>query len=371
MSYLIPKLQSRGFVSVVASLREPSSFASYFTEQGIPVFDLGSRLPRPLGIVSTTIRLAWLIIRYRPHFIQTYLPAANFIGVPLSALLGVGARVSSRRSLNRYQRGRRWVWALERVVFYLSHAITANARAIVKELCDEGASRAKIALIYNGFDLAAGSEPESCRTKLLSEIGASSDVFVITVVANLIGYKGHLDLLAAINRVKARLPPWRLVCAGRDDGVGDDLRQEAQRLGISDQLHMLGLRSDINALLNASDIVVLPSHEEGFPNALIEAMAVGRPVVATSVGGSVEAVEHGVTGLLVPARDPSAMSMAILDLAMNPKKRADLGRNARESLRGKYDVDLAVRQHELLYRAILAGERHFSKLDQSGPASDV
>jgi glycosyltransferase involved in cell wall biosynthesis len=254
---------------------------------------------------------------------------------------------------------------VERLVFRLSHAITANARAIQDELTEEGASPTKIALIYNGIDMPVESDPENCREKVLSGTGVSSEVLIITVVANLIGYKGHLDLLAAINKVRDRLPPWRLMCVGRDDGAGNELRQEAQRLGISDKVSLLGLRSDVNALLSASDIVVLPSHEEGFPNALIEAMAAGRPVVSTNVGGSAEAVEHGVTGLLVPAHDPSAMSLAILDLAMNPKKRADLGGRAREGLREKYDVDLAVRRHEFLYRAILAGERRFSEVDQN------
>ena len=141
----------------------------------------------------------------------------------------------------------------------------------------------------------------------------------MVVVANLIAYKGHSDLLEALAKANSRLPSgWRLFVAGRDDGAGATLKSWAEALGIGDNTIWAGERSDPDNVYAAADLFVLPSHEEGFSNSLIEAMGYGLPVIATAVGGNLDAVQSGDSGVLVPVRTPEALGEAIVGTGTRP-----------------------------------------------------
>jgi glycosyltransferase involved in cell wall biosynthesis len=179
------------------------------------------------------------------------------------------------------------------------------------------------------------------------------DALVITVIANLIAYKGHRDLVDALALIRDQLPqPWRLLAIGRDDGIGGDLKAQAQSLGLGDNIRWLGERGDVDELLSASDMFNLPSHQEGFSNALLEAMAARLPVVATAVGGNADAVVAGETGSLVPVRDPRALAAAILRLAQDPDLRASFGEAGRRRVEQRFSLQACVDRYERLYRAL-------------------
>src|SRR5208282_1725368 len=128
------------------------------------------------------------------------------------------------------------------------------------------------ALIYNGIEMPPPATAAD-RQRVRGALHLPSDTLAITVVANLVAYKGHRDLIAALALLNDRLPQWRLLAIGRDDGIGAELKRQAKALKISDNILWLGERADVGELLAASDIFVLPSHQEGFSNALLEAMA--------------------------------------------------------------------------------------------------
>ena len=174
---------------------------------------------------------------------------------------------------------------------------------------------------------------------------------------DLIPYKGHGDLLSALGSIRdALVDDWRLLCAGRDDGIGAELRRQAQAAGIDSNVLWLGSRSDIPELYGAADIAVLCSHQEGFSNSLLEAMRAGLGIVATEVGGNAEALDGGSAGLLVPAREPRALAHAIKRLADDPELRSTLGTCARARIADHFSLERSASEHGDLYRRLSADE---------------
>jgi glycosyltransferase involved in cell wall biosynthesis len=150
--------------------------------------------------------------------------------------------------------------------------------------------------------------------------------------------------------VRSGLPPeWRLLVAGRDDGTGA-LKAQAAARGIADHVIWAGERRDTGNVYAAADLFILPSHEEGLSNSLLEAMAYGLPAIATALGGNLDAIVPGETGVLVPAKAPEALGQAIADLAADAGLRARMGAAARARAEQQFSVDACVRRYVSLYR---------------------
>ncbi len=157
--------------------------------------------------------------------------------------------------------------------------------------------------------------------------------------------KGHSVLLKALPGVLHQFPNVKLLIAG--DGVlRPDLEAEAASLGIARNVKFLGMRRDIPVLLSLADIFIFPSRFEGMPNAVLEAMSHGLPIIATRVQGVDEIVHDDENGLLIPLEDPAALSAAMLRLLGNPSERQRLGRSARQTIESDYTVERMCRQYE-------------------------
>ncbi len=186
------------------------------------------------------------------------------------------------------------------------------------------------------------------------ELGLPDDSLVIMSVGNLLAYKGHDDLIAALGLIASRLPqPWRLVLVGRDHNRSARLLEQAAALGISRNVQWIGERRDAQDLLDAADIGVLPSHEEGFSNVLLEKMGKGLAVIATSAGGNVDAVVDGETGALVPIKSPERLGQAIIELAGNEDMRRHLGMAARRRVAMHFSLDRCIDRYRSLYAGLL------------------
>ncbi len=180
-----------------------------------------------------------------------------------------------------------------------------------------------------------------------AELGVESNEFLWVKVANLIPYKGHADLLQAFS--KAHDKTSRLVLVGEDRGMQNTLWEQAQQLGLGERVMFLGRRSDIPQLLAAMDGYIMASHEEGFSNAILEAMAAGLPIIATDVGGNREALQDGKLGMIIPAHDPSAMSDA-MNLLMNDEKlRTRFSHDAACAAQKQYSIEAMVTAYLRLY----------------------
>ena len=262
---------------------------------------------------------------------------------------------------------RRWelfapsVYALpNRLAYRASDCVLANSAAVARLVRDETALPAeRVAVVPNFVDDAA-FEPmdDLARARALAELGVPRGAFVVGVVANLTPIKDHATLVRAVARLAARRPMLHLVLVG-DGPCRPAIAALAEELGISGRVHFAGLRPHLPNLHHLFHLSALTSTSEGFPNSLVEAMAAGRAVVATRVGGSPDAVEDGVTGLLVPPRDPGSLAAAIETLAADDDRRRLMGERARDVAAERFTASAAVGALEALYDR-LAGARRSS-----------
>lgn len=204
----------------------------------------------------------------------------------------------------------------------------------------------KIRVIQNGIDIAALGGPSDPALRAVLQEGSNRPL--VFTPARLHSQKGHTYLLEAA----AQIPDAVFVLAGEGE-ERPRLEEQARRLQIADRVRFLGSRQDIPALMACCDLFVLPSLYEGLPLSVLEAMAAGRPVVATSVNGTPEAVIDGVTGLLVPPSDAKALSAAICRMLSDRELAARLARNGRAAVIEKFSSDAMVRSTARLYEELL------------------
>lgn len=284
----------------------------------------------------------WRMVRTtRPDVVHAFLFHAYVIAAPVARWAGVPVVVAGRRSLGTFLEGRWFLQRAERITARCCDALVANATAVAEDTRRRehvGASRVHV--IPNALPPAsfrAPSDPTRARKRPPE----------LLCVANLIGYKGHRDLLCAVALLER---PVRVVLAGE----GTE-RQSLQALAAELELDVvfLGARDDVTALLATADIFVLPSHEEGMSNALMEAMAAGLPCVATDVGGNREVL--GSNGVLCRARDSADLARALGDVLSDESWSRDLAAAARVSALERFGVSALGEAHVSLYRELLKG----------------
>jgi glycosyltransferase involved in cell wall biosynthesis len=180
------------------------------------------------------------------------------------------------------------------------------------------------------------------------------------MVANFFGYKRHVDFVEAAAILHSRFPHVRFIMAGQDRGELPAVSAAIARRGLSEFIQVAPSMSRPEDLYAAMDVMVCCSDSEGFANVILEAMASGKPVIATAAGGNVEAVVEGTTGFLVPCRSPLALAQAAERLLQDTALRQLMGRNARQRAEQQFSVVKMVRSHENLYARLL--EQYFPSL---------
>lgn len=261
---------------------------------------------------------------------------ANLFGLTAAAMAGVPARIGSRREVLTGDKTRLQLTG-QRVAYRRAHAVVANSGAAATQLLREGVAASKIRLIPNGVDLL----PEH-------PLPSSQGLRRIVMVANLRQEKGHDVLIDAAPQIFSSCPDAEICLAG-DGPMADALAARARARGVGGRVQFLGHCQDVPALLARADIFVLPSRSEALPNALIEAMAAGLPVVASRVGGIPEIVTDGQNGVLVQPGDPTALAAAVVRLMDHPGLAAALGGAARSWVRRTYSFERMVSSMERVY----------------------
>jgi glycosyltransferase involved in cell wall biosynthesis len=309
---------------------------------------------RVFALGPAAAHLAFVMLKRRPAIIHFMLPEAYLVGAPLAKMARIPVKIMSRRSLNLYQRNS-LVRNIERWLHRSMNAVLGNSLSVIGQLKGEGVPTGRLGLIYNGIDLDAFADTEA-RLPRRKSFGFAPNTFVMCMVANLIPYKGHSVLIGALGQVAKNIPAdWHLLLAGHDGGIGAQLRAHAEGLGISENISFLGSRTDVPALLAASDVGILCSHQEGFASAILEGMAARLPMIVTDVGGNSEAVIDGVTGLVVPPNDPERLAEAIAQLARDPAMRSAFGSAGRQRVSEHFGLERCVAIYDQLYRKLLAG----------------
>jgi len=265
--------------------------------------------------------------------LQTCELYSNIFGLPAGVLASVPVRLGSRRGLIEPAGLQR----LQRVAYRAAHRIVANSQAAADRLRIEGVPQHKVRVIPNGIDAA-----------LFPVRRYSMRPRRITALACLREEKRLDVLIAAAPRIIARYPDVEIRIAG-EGTCRDALMTQTRQLGIASRVTFLGHRDDVPEVLGMSDIFVLPSRSEAFPNSVMEAMASGLPVVASAVGGIPELVADGRTGRLIPPGEPEALADAVIGLLDEPERATEFGRAGRQKIEQTYSFDRMVAQFEGLY----------------------
>jgi glycosyltransferase involved in cell wall biosynthesis len=364
LATLAPALVKLGWIVSVYSLAGGGALRDELQGDGVtvlvPRFKIAAAKSSVVGRLAQSVRIGahlFSVMRQRrPAIVHFFLPAAYLVGAPAAISAGVPVRIMSRRSLNVYQRSYPLVQNLERRLHRRMSAILGNSRSVVRELAEtEDVPVRRLGLIYNGIDVARFTDAGSMAATR-AELGLGPQTLTLVIVGNLIPYKGHGDLLAALGQAAPRLPPdWRLLIVGRDEGIASALQAQAAGLDIARNVTFLDTRNDVPEILNASDIGVICSHQEGFSNAVLEGMASGLPMIVTDVGGNAEAVLDGESGIVVPPHDPVHLADAIVRLANDPPLRARLGDAGRRRMAEHFSLDRSIGAYDALYRALQSG----------------
>jgi len=307
-----------------------------------------TRATNPVAYLLAPTRFCYAAARERPAIIQSFLLFDNVVarlaGVVSPATVVTGVRVvpndrSRFRSL------------LDRLTMPLSDYVVSNSRAGAEFAVDLGAPRERVSVIRNGRDLDAFREADSQRIE--AELAVGDEELVVGTVGRLLERKGHYELVEAWAAVQRHHQNARLLVVG--DGPKDGaIQAHARDVGCADSIEFLGRRDDVPELLAAMDVFVFPSHFEGLPGAVIEAMAAGRPIVATPVDGTAELLDAYETGLFVPVEDPDAIAWAVTTLLDCPDLREVLGKRAQQRAVAEFSTDVMVGEFEELYECVLS-----------------
>lgn len=290
-----------------------------------------TRAPGIAGDVRAFRELVRLLRAERPDVLHTHNPKPGVLGRIAGRLARVPVIVNTQHGLyaqptDRFRR-RAAVYTAERLAAACSHQelvqSAEDAHTLVETL--KVPSR-RVTVLGNGIDLARFDASRAERDRVRAEWGIRSDEIVVGVVGRLVLEKGLHELFAAARTVSAQVADVRMVLVGpndpdKPDGVSAAMVADATASGIV----FVGSRSDMPECYSAMDMFVTASHREGFPRAAMEASASGLPVIATDIRGCRQVVDHDITGLLVPVRDPSALAAAISTLAADPARRSRMG----------------------------------------------
>jgi glycosyltransferase involved in cell wall biosynthesis len=247
--------------------------------------------------------------------------------------------------------------AYQKIPDFLLRRLTDRAIAVSQSTADflvQGrfVPKDRVEVVFNGAPLDQfAPRPGIDGERIRAELGIPLDAPLITTIGRLNTQKGHQTLIAAAARVASRFPAVRFLIAGDGDLLAS-LRIQAASLAISQSIVFAGHRTDVPALLAATDVFCISSNYEGTPLVLFEAMAAGKAIVSTAVDGCREVIEEGRTGLLVAPKDPEALAQALSTVLGDPSMRASLGLAARATSK-RYDLTECVRAMERIYDAVL------------------
>ncbi len=300
-----------------------------------------------------TVALWRLLRRVRPEVVHTHTSKAGVVGRFAAWLARVPVVIHTPHGHIFYG----YYGTVTSAIIRLLERLLAKITDRIVTLTDRGAQEhvqykiagaEKFATIHSGIDLIHFRSVQVNPAVKRKELGLPPEGPIIGTLGRLVPIKGQEWLLKAAPRVLAEFPQACFVIIGDGPMLGE-LRQLTSQLGIGLRVVFLGAREDVPECLAALDLFVLPSLNEGMGRALLEAMAVGCPVVATCVGGIPDIVADGATGLLVPPRDDRALAEAILTLLRDRSRRAAYGEAARRHVDGRFDVKTMVRSIEWLY----------------------
>jgi glycosyltransferase involved in cell wall biosynthesis len=343
LAALLPHYGYRASILTFSAHRESAGLQS----PPCPIYLLPLQRTYDLSALRAALELRQFLRQERVQIVQTFFESSDLWAGFVTKTMSDAKLIWSRRDMG-ILRGSK-----HHVAYRLMSRIPDRVFAVSEEVRQHCVvvDRIKPSLVetvYNGIDITAwDSIPKPPKLP-----GA----FVIATVGNIRRVKGHDVFIKAAASIAAQFPQVSFNIAG--DVLEPDYFLELQtlirNLNLSDRFHFVGGVANLREYLSTADIFVLPSRSEGFSNAIVEAMAASLPVVATDVGGNIEAVTDGVSGLIVPSEDPAALAAAITRLLADPSKAQEMGAAGKKLASEKFTTDAMMHQITLAYASLLA-----------------
>jgi glycosyltransferase involved in cell wall biosynthesis len=337
----------------VGSLRERGALQDSVEREGIETVALGCSRPRDFP--RAVFRLATWLRAKRIDVVHTHLDDASLVGLTAARLAGVPGRVMTRHhSDERVIYGSRKRLLLDRLLgrYLARHVITLSIRARQSVVEIDGVAANRIRLVPTGYDWARFERDPRAALAVRRELGIEEGL-VLCIVGSLAWVdtqntylKGQDRLLRAFAAAQLPRSAHVLVVGGGDQ---TRLRTLATGLGIAEQCRFLGHRADVLDVISASDVLVHPSLSEAQSHVLIEAMALGRPVISSTVGAAEEMVVPGRNGWLIPPRDQPALVAALLEAASDRERLRAFGAAGRQQVHQLYPIERMVSGYQAVY----------------------
>ena len=351
------------------------SMRRQFADAGVRVHDLGvphpagARGPRIVRLTNTATTLAAaiqklrrLIISSRADVVDAHLETALYTAVPAAVSAGVPVSITLYSELDLWKildsRSIRQILfpPIRRLNLRRCSAIITDAKIRATELARYiGGSPPPLHVIANGVRL---DKPSRSRTEVLRDFGIPEDTraTILGQVAGLVPFKGQAVLLEAARRIIDGGHDVYVLCVGYErqgPTYPQQLRRQAEELGIAHRVRIHGYPGSIADVWNVIDVHVHPSSIDSLPNAIIEAMSLGKPAVVSSVGAIPDHVEHGRTGLVVPPDDPGALAQALMQVLGDARLAERLGRGAYERYLERFTPEVTTRQVEGCFESMI------------------
>ncbi len=330
-------------------LSHKNLLAPALRDAGVPVTDLGSRRGFDLGWLW---RLRQLLKRGRFDVVHVHSPYVAGLARLVALTVRSRPRLMSTEH-NSWQMYRTPTRLLNQLTFRLDDAHIAVSNRALRSIPER--LRKNCEVIVYGVHTDQIALISKSRDSLRADLGIAPHQVVVCTIANLRREKGYPDLLAAAASVIARNDDALFLAVGQGP-LEAEIRAAHAELGLGDRFQLLGFRRDALGILVASDVFVLASLFEGFPIAVMEALAAGKPVVATDAGGVPEVIVDGVEGRVLPTQRPQMLADAILELVENHELRAQMSEAA--AAKGQFvDIGQAIERTQALYGEVVARHR--------------
>jgi len=310
----------------------------------------------PLSDLRALIFLCRLMRQEKPVIVHTHSSKAGIVGRLAARISAVPVSIHTPHGHVFYGHFNpliaRLFWLMEKLFERMTDGVVALTEGEKKDYINLSVYRAgKVAVIHSGVDLQRFSDVRVDPAKVRKNIGLEPECLVVGTVGWLLPIKGPLVLLRAMAALRQKIPKARLVYVGKG-ALARQLKSEAVRLKVADRVLFLGWRDDVHEIMQAFDILVLPSLNEGMGRVLVEAMAAGKPVVASRVGGIPDLVKHGENGFLVNPGDIADLSHYIGRLLQDAELRANMGSSGRAHAQN-FDIRNMVEKIDALYLTFL------------------
>lgn len=351
-------LKSRGWE--VHAISSPGELLERFGEErGVPVYGVPmARAITPMADLESVGAVSRILRRIGPDIVHAHTPKGGLVGMMAAHAAGVPHKVYHMRgllTLTASGRRKALLSAAETLTCGLADVVICQSHSLRRTAVEEGLVEAERSTVLlsgsNGVDTGRFDPARFDRQALRAEHGIAEDAVVAGFVGRLVGDKGIVELAEAWSRVAG--PGDRLLVVGpfeERDPVPERTRRQLEE---DPRVLMFGFTRDPAPFYAMMDVLVLPTYREGFPNVPLEAAAMGLPVLATKVVGCVDAVEDGVTGTLVPARDAEALGVALGRYLQDGALRAEHGRAGRERVLREFRPEVIWEAGLTLYRSLM------------------